>query len=98
MRYSIYLVRWYKSTNTDAGGSVQRKNYEPNSVKTSCKTENIDKEVRLICAFDSVENEPKSTRILRYPQFTCFISTNVQILTPQKLLDPQLDPHLRSIF
>jgi hypothetical protein len=45
---------------------VQRKNDEPNRVKTSCKTEKIDKETLLILGFDSPENEPKSTRILRY--------------------------------
>ena len=47
---------------------MQRKNDEPNRVKTSCKTEKIDKETLLILGFDSAENEPKSisARILRY--------------------------------
>ena len=53
-RYSVYLLYWYKSANTDAAG-------------------------REVCAGVTVEEVPIGT------QFTCFTSTEVQILTPEVL-------------
>ena len=41
-------------------------------------------------AFDHAPLDPHS----QVPQFACFTSTKVQILTPEELLDPQLDPQL----
>ncbi len=38
--------------------------------------------------------DPKLDPRSQAPQFTCFTSTKVQILTPEELLDPQLDQQL----
>ena len=39
------------------------------------------------------QTDPQLDPRSQVPQFTCFTSTKVHILTPEELLDPQLDPH-----
>jgi hypothetical protein len=53
-RYSVYVLYWYKSTNTDAAQAA------PSSRRTTARP----------------------SRQVVYYRFTCFPSTNVQILTP----------------